>query len=230
MSTSTLGERLRTARKQRGLTQTALARQVGTTQSTINDIETGRHKSTTYMLALADSLQVDPRWLERGTGVIKGVSVEIVNQGAPLPLYTWDIVAQLAKTPGDPLPMVDAVYRCPVDHSSNAYTLYVPSSDYEHYLQKNDVLFVDPVGVYSNGDPVICVIANSGIVDIRQLVSDGVNTYLKAMNRNIPDERRLLLANLEPVMGGELQLPHTVGDSEPIVYLAGRIIFRGGTL
>ncbi len=221
-----LGERLKLARKRKGMTQMTLAKRVGTSQSTINDIENGRHKSSRFLMSIADVLQVDARWLERGDGVLKGVSVEVVNQGGPLPLYDWDRIPDLLDD-NCSMPMVDALYRCPISHSDEAYTLQVLTDQYEGHLSYGDVLFVDPVGSYSSNDLVVCVMTATRYVDLRLLVFDGASTYLKSINRNVPEERRLLSARLEAHLGGQLAFPVTNDPDAPPVALVGRVIFRG---
>jgi len=62
----TLGTRLKTSRKRMKLSQQELAEKVGTSQSCINDLEHGRHQSSRFLSAIADALQVDYYWLERG--------------------------------------------------------------------------------------------------------------------------------------------------------------------
>lgn len=60
-------DRLRHARKQRNLTQAALARASGLSQRTISSYETGTRKSTTGLVQLAQALEVSPTWLITGT-------------------------------------------------------------------------------------------------------------------------------------------------------------------
>ncbi|WP_345193636.1 helix-turn-helix domain-containing protein, partial [Kistimonas scapharcae] len=216
------------ARKSRAVSQAELARLVGTRQSTINDIEHGRNKSTKYLLAIADALKVDPRWLERGEGVIKGVSVSIVHQGVPLPMFSWDMAARLAEDEKPHLPMVDTLYRCPVEHSTEAYTLTVTSDQYEGYLSNNDVLFVDPIGEYSANDVVICVMPDSGYIDVRQIFFDGVSASLRSLTRDVPPDRRIVSARIVPMLGGVLKLPVTTDSSVPELRLVGRVLLRAG--
>lgn len=64
-----LAERLRAAREDAGLSGNALAKTAGTTHTTIQNIEQGRHcPSVARVEALADALDVSPAWLAYGEG------------------------------------------------------------------------------------------------------------------------------------------------------------------
>lgn len=67
-----IGIRLRHARKLRGLTQVELARSSGVKQASISDLERGESKSFrgTTLVALAQTLQVNPDWLSQGKGLM----------------------------------------------------------------------------------------------------------------------------------------------------------------
>ena len=66
---NTLADRLRAARKEKGLTQTELAKKAGLAhQSNIGNLESGRHGSSTQLHAIAAALGVKPAWLETGRG------------------------------------------------------------------------------------------------------------------------------------------------------------------
>lgn len=64
----TLAERVKAARKFRGLTQAQLAKNAGANQSDISKIERGDIERTTHIIGLATALRCDPRWLDTGDG------------------------------------------------------------------------------------------------------------------------------------------------------------------
>ena len=64
----TFAERLRHARLLRGLSQEALARACGLSQSAISSYENGTRQSPKKLLSLAQVLEVDIYWLSRGQG------------------------------------------------------------------------------------------------------------------------------------------------------------------
>jgi len=63
-----IGKRIRSVRKERKLTQKALAARVGMSQSLLSELETGEVPTTTYVAALAHVLGVQARWLDCGLG------------------------------------------------------------------------------------------------------------------------------------------------------------------
>lgn len=63
-----LGERLKAARIERGLSQEKLGLAVGITKATVSQIEDGSIKRTTHVVRLAEVLGVSPKWLESGEG------------------------------------------------------------------------------------------------------------------------------------------------------------------
>lgn len=64
----TPGERLKQARKARGITQAALARAAGLTQSAVGNIEAGTRGFGASVVDLAEALCVKVRWLSTGEG------------------------------------------------------------------------------------------------------------------------------------------------------------------
>lgn len=80
MKNRSVGERLREARKRRGLTQAALAKLAGCTQSALSDLECGRNANSRDIPVLAAVLGVASLWLSTGEGpmnesadVVRGV-------------------------------------------------------------------------------------------------------------------------------------------------------------
>lgn len=65
---NTLGERLKQARIDGGLSQAELAKMLGTGQSTIASIENGRNQSSGRLVEIAQLLRVNPNWLATGQG------------------------------------------------------------------------------------------------------------------------------------------------------------------
>lgn len=64
----TFGDRVREARKKRGMTQKQLAAASGLSQTTISDIERGRNASSADIVALARAVGVSAEWLADGRG------------------------------------------------------------------------------------------------------------------------------------------------------------------
>lgn len=65
---NTLGERLKAARKNNGMTLRDLAAKAGCTYALISQIETGTNKKSHLIPRFASVLKVDPLWLMQGDG------------------------------------------------------------------------------------------------------------------------------------------------------------------
>lgn len=65
---SSLGDRLRFARKKAGLTQKALAQKAGMSQSSVSELENGEYPTSSYTAQLADATGVRALWLAEGKG------------------------------------------------------------------------------------------------------------------------------------------------------------------
>lgn len=61
-----VGERLRLARREKGLTQDQLGKDSGTNQAVIQKIENGRSHRPRQIMQIAAVLQVNPAWLQFG--------------------------------------------------------------------------------------------------------------------------------------------------------------------
>uniref|UniRef100_UPI003341CAAE helix-turn-helix domain-containing protein n=1 Tax=Castellaniella defragrans TaxID=75697 RepID=UPI003341CAAE len=85
MSVDTFAQRLSFARHTRGLSQAALARASGISQSAIASYENGTRKSTPKVFELAQALQVDPIWLGQGTGAMEPVPHTLGDVGGAWP-------------------------------------------------------------------------------------------------------------------------------------------------
>lgn len=67
----TLAKRLKHAREKANLSQAALAKRIGSGQSTIGSIENGRNQGSGKLLQIARALNVLPEWLETGRGPVQ---------------------------------------------------------------------------------------------------------------------------------------------------------------
>jgi len=64
----TLAVRLQWARTKKNLSQEALAKKAGVSQSTIGNLESGLRQTARRITAIADILEVNPMWLSDGKG------------------------------------------------------------------------------------------------------------------------------------------------------------------
>jgi transcriptional regulator with XRE-family HTH domain len=61
-----IGIRLRSARRDKGLTQDQLAKEAGTNQAVIQKIENGKSLRPRQIMRIAEVLNVNPAWLQFG--------------------------------------------------------------------------------------------------------------------------------------------------------------------
>lgn len=78
-----IGSRIKEARKQAKLSQSALAQKVGMSQSALSELETGESSGTTLLASLAAALGVNALWLETGKGPALGTHLSVVPTATP---------------------------------------------------------------------------------------------------------------------------------------------------
>ena len=66
----TIAERVKAVRQELGWSQVRLAAEVGVSQSSIGNIESGFRQRPRELVSIAKALQVSPEWLE--TGKVRG--------------------------------------------------------------------------------------------------------------------------------------------------------------
>lgn len=81
-------DRLKLARKNAKMTQVELAKAVKTSQGSISDLESGRNKTSTNTLQLAQVLKVNPNWLATGQGEMTALQSNISPNFEPV--SDWD--------------------------------------------------------------------------------------------------------------------------------------------
>jgi len=91
----TLAQRLKETRLEEGLSQKALGLRAGVSQTTIANIEGGRNKGSTELVAIATALGVRPEWLENEAGPKK--SGEATDDAKPADTPQGDVPAGLKK-------------------------------------------------------------------------------------------------------------------------------------
>lgn len=159
-----LSDRLKTLRKQAGLTQTQLEKLSGVSQSTISDLERGQLKSTTFIPELARALDKEPADLDpRYEPLPKGVA----NASNPKPLvsaplspsipryssavagaegrFLMDVVSELVPAP-------------PGLTHPDAYAVHIVGDSMEPALRAGFTAYVHPTRPIRRGDDVVAQI------------------------------------------------------------------------
>lgn len=189
-------DRLKAARRHAKLTQAALADAVGIKQASISELETGKSQSSTYNASIAKACGVDAVWLETGRGRMLP-SESNVEPGPDIkgqvPLISWVQAGSWCEVE-DLYAVGDAEewMPCPTSHGPRTYALRVRGESMfnpheRRSFRDGDIIFVDPDKVAENGSPVIAKLDDSQEATFKQLVIEGEERYLKALNPNWPD-------------------------------------------
>lgn len=184
-----LSQRLKQAREQAGFSQRELAKRSGLSQQLISKLENGLIESTSEAFALAEALQVDPRWL--GTGKGRPRSKDNVADGpdimAHVPLVSW-VAAGSWRDVVDPYPVGEGESLVPVTRrvGKNAYALRVQGDSMEPVFPDGSIIIVDPDVEPRQGSYVVVRLDDAEQATFKQLVVDGGARYLKPLNPRYP--------------------------------------------
>jgi len=185
-----MSERIKTKRKELGLTQSQLAKAVGIKQPSLSSIERGESKDlkATTLKGLAKALQVTPEWLETGKEQPKFDNniTPIPNLGK-VPLISFVQAGDWAECV-DPYPVGtgEDMIECPVPHSENTFALRVSGESMEPRFHSGEIIFVDPCRQAENKDFVVAKLDHQNAATFKQLVIEDGNMMLKALNPDWP--------------------------------------------
>lgn len=188
-----IGERIKATRKERGLTQVALAKAAKVQQSTIADLERGRTNKTPSTAQIATALGVDAMWLATGkgkkepgypeTGNISPIKIAI---GGRVPLISLVAAGNWSETVDNfSTEQADEWISTTVTVKQHTYALRVQGDSMEPKFPNGAILIVEPEEEARNGSFVI-VRQNGSDATFKQLVLDGGQTYLKPLNERYP--------------------------------------------
>lgn len=198
-------DRLKFALDIRGMSQSDLARKLGTTPQTIQYLCRKGTKSV-HSVKIAQILRINPIWLTEGVG-----PMEIDNKSMPKTLPAPDpIESNAVKGPEikGKLPLISWVqagdwceaidnystgdaedwFRCPSAHGKNAYALRVVGDSMtspfpgQRTYPEGTIIFVDPDKVIHNGCRVIAKLPNTEEVTFKEYREDSGKRYLKPIN------------------------------------------------
>ncbi|BBL71098.1 LexA family protein [Methylogaea oryzae] len=179
-----LGQRLKTAREAKKLTQLSLAQRSGVSQQLISRLEGGHIESTTEIFPLADTLGVDARWLATGQGSMRDGSEE--NASKPLihvPVVSWVAAGNWREMIEDDEHKSIAV-TCKVGR--NAYALQIKGDSMEPVFPNGSYIVVDPDLEPRPGNYVVVRLNETHEATFKQLIVEGGIQYLKPLNPRYP--------------------------------------------
>lgn len=194
---TTLGIRLRQARKKKKLTQKALAEQVGIKQQAIQRIERGDVKNTAYIVQLARILETSPDWLITGKEWQPPIiyTSEFKNRYTPnrinhVPLLAWHEIELMKNIPleNTSRPSIP-IFNTRSEHcfalSVDDDAMQSPFS-YSLTFLTNDLLFVQTDNKAQHNDFVIAKLPAHDNVMFRRYIKDVQKTVLKPLNPKYP--------------------------------------------
>jgi len=105
-----------------------------------------------------------------------------------IPLVSWVQAGSFCEAV-DPLMPGDAErwMDCPRDHGPNTYALRVRGPSMEPRFFDGEIIMVDPAAPADSGRYVIAKKTGSQEATFKQLIRDGGDTYLKALNPQWPE-------------------------------------------
>jgi len=187
----TLAKRLNYVLELKGITQEKVATAVGSSQQSVHAICSGKTLKPRSLVAIARFLNVSADWLESGSGYMElpeSNTPELARFKSNVPLISWGKAAvwpdisHLFK-PDD----ADEFYPCPDKHSENAFALKVfGESMWPDYIE-GEIIFVDPLVEARHGSCVVVRQQGNEEATFKQLIIDGSQKYLKALNTNWPN-------------------------------------------
>lgn len=159
---SSFGERLHALRTERKLSQAKLAKLAGIPQSTIAQIESGRTKSTSKIIELADALETTPNYLLNGVADLKLAPLSsnvgcysdkdvITNIGAYVTIPYFDInispdssnATWIVRDPAEKLVFHESWFEHRRIKPSSVKAMYVRGNSMQPLLYDMDTILLD---------------------------------------------------------------------------------------
>jgi SOS-response transcriptional repressor LexA len=186
----TLGERLKKARTKKDLTQAELATAVGIKQQAVQRIESGKVKSTGYIVQLARVLTITPEWLALGEEpqslsiAEPSATYQASNKVTGVPVLQWDEVKLVEQLPLK----ITASKSLAVTGSAKCFALQIKDNSMtsnnvgELSFNKNDYIVIDAAKTPKANDFVVAKFPDSAQLAFRQFFKDDKGAALKALN------------------------------------------------
>lgn len=189
----TIGQRVRQARKAARLNQTELAEKIGVKQATISELEIRHAASSKHLVDIALALGVSPVWLATGEGSMhedddlfsREISLPAINTKL-VPLISWVQAGSFKEVISD-MTIAKEYIHCPTRCSDSTYALRVEGESMLDRFRPGQIIFVDPELVPTSGQFVIAMLEDGYRTTFKQLIVDGGQQYLKALNKDWPE-------------------------------------------
>lgn len=184
---NTLAKRLSYVLEIRNITQEKVASAIGASQQSIHAICSGKTLKPRNLVAIARFLNVSADWLESGGGnmdLAENNAVGVTQFSSSVPLISW---VQAGHWADIHLNDIDEFYPCPEKHSKATYSLKVKGESMSPDFINGEIIFVDPEVEARNGSCVVIRQNGNTEATFKQLIIDGSQKYLKALNPNWPN-------------------------------------------
>ena len=172
------GERIKTARRRKGLTQNKLAELVGCSQQTIVDIEKQEVPRSKFLPQIVLALDESLEWVQSG----RGAPANGGDNCAALPHYDLEVAAIKSMDASRVDEVVDYLYCAPVECSPSSFTVDVDEFGSNclgwDYTDGGDVAFIDPAATVRPGDICLTVLPGFDRAEFRRFVSVGGERFL----------------------------------------------------
>lgn len=187
-----MGDRLRSRRKELGFSQKDIANRTGLSQTTISDIERGRNQGSSEAPTIAHVLGVEALWLSDGklpmlrlsTNVSEGPNIKGV-----VPLISWVQAGNWMEAVDSLQPGQGEQIETTVPIRRHTFALKVHgdsmTSDSGVSFPAGAIIIVEPEMQYESGDFVI-VRNGDDEATFKQIIRDGADWILKPLNSRYP--------------------------------------------
>lgn len=176
MSGTTFSDRLRDSMQKAGLTQSQLAEAVGVSQGAIQKLVSGKAKSTTKLVQIANVLGVRPEWLSEGVGAIRK-SDDFPSEEKWTKVEIWDSNTPLEADEVEVPFLKDIEFACGSGR--------VMEEDYNGYKLRFSKSTLRRVGASTDGSGIICFPASGNSME--PLIPDGTTVAVNIEDKKIVD-------------------------------------------
>lgn len=176
MNGTTFSDRLKDSMQKAGLTQSQLAEAVGVSQGAIQKLVSGKAKSTTKLVQIANVLGVRPEWLSEGVGAVRK-SDDFPPEEKWAKIETWDSRTPLENDEVEVPFLKDIEFACGSGR--------VMEDDYNGYKLRFSKSTLRRVGASTDGSGIICFPAAGNSME--PLIPDGTTVAVNIEDKKIVD-------------------------------------------
>lgn len=180
-----ISESIKIARLNNGLSQLQLAEKCGWGQGRISNYERGDREpksSDIRIIATALNMTAEELLIGRDNTLPAPIKQKVVPLISWVQAGAWEDINDIFHPQ-----TAEEFYPCPENHSKYTYALKVVGESMWPDFIEGDIIFVDPETEARNGSCVIVRQNGNTEATFKQLIIDGSQKYLKALNPNWPN-------------------------------------------